>query len=204
MASEHELWIRWGRLVRCRIVGPDAVFHGEVSRGYLTRPPADFSDQDGRTAFRLGGNRRLAPGSHILESAAGEPLAIFHTKKMAGFADGAVRRVALPHGDDFMLVPPEAAVSGAANKVRASLGGRWGVATAGSIVGVLASGDGRPVPPAARVRALLEQLGARVAGIGPQERLAGTLTLDVDLDARICAGLLLYLEFVLTPSRTPE
>jgi len=130
---------------------------------------------------------------------------MFNTRRISGPVDGAARRVETAHGAEIAtLVPPEAEERGTANKIRASLSGIWDVTIRGLTVGVLAEGDGSPVYPMARFGALFTEMRGRIAGGAPRERLVGTLKLDVDLEPRICAGLLLYMHFVISPGRTPE
>jgi hypothetical protein len=205
MGHVYQIWVRHAGLVQCRIAGPDMTYFGEGRRGYLTKPAIEFRDAGGRTQFRVGGNRRLAPSQHFLDAQSGERLAVFNTRRISGPVDGAARGVETVHGEEIVtLVPPEAEEGRMANKIRASLNGIWQVTMKGLTVGMLAEDDGSPVHPMAKLGALYTDLRGRIAGAAPRERLVGTLTLDVDLEPRICAALLLYMHFVISPGRTPE
>lgn len=207
MTARYELWMRTRPSRAWRITGPGVDFHGAGRRGYLTLPPLAICDAQDEVVARLGGNRRIGPGRHLLTSRDGSTIAVFETKRIASVIELRPTRVLGPDGDErCTLIPAEAAAENAAGFATAVLGDDGHlVSRAGVTIGRLG------FPPqdlsGYRLWRRTVQLGreARDRLRGDEtEQQTGLLTLDTPLEPSLCAALLLYERFVISPARTPE
>lgn len=177
--ATYHLWTK--RNSPAVVVGDDVRFAGSV-RGYLTKPPILFTST-GESSFRLGGNRRIAPNRHILESAEGDVLAVFRTKRVTSPLE--TRATAILDADGGEIATLGVRGDRFRNRLEAAFKDDYQLTMHGGQAGSLgrcsATHGTQP---------------------GPVGRCRRFLTCPADLDARIAAGILFYWLSVMEPSKS--
>ena len=207
MARRYELWTVARPAPAWRILGLDVEFSGVLPRGYLTLPPLEIRDPSGAVVARLEGERRVAPGRHLLTGEDGSVLAVFDTHAVARVLENRPTRVTDAGGREICsLLPAEGEVAGLGEKLASVItDGGYRIVREGNEVGRLglpsAASPGQQI--GRRLITLTRQAVERIRGEHP-EHLASVLTLDGDLTHSVAAALLLYKYSVIDPSRVPE
>lgn len=177
--TTYHLWT--DRNAPAIVVGDSVRFEGSV-RGYVTKPPILFRST-GDPSFRLGGNRRIAPSRHILESPGGEVLAVFKTKRVQSPIDTRATSILDSDGSEIATLVLEG--DSLWSRLRAAFRDDYLLMTNGQLVGSLGRCSTTPETkpePAGRCRRFL--------------------TCPANLDARIAAGILVYWLSVMEPSKS--
>lgn len=126
MPFRYELTSRTGPVSTWHATGPGLDLRGEGRRGYLTLPPLEFCEADGVVAARFGGNRRIAPSRHILQSPDGRVLANFGTHLVASVVETRGTIATDSEGNErCALVPVETEVTGIRNTLAAAVDGGY-------------------------------------------------------------------------------